>query len=58
MPAFCVEVDILNEQRSQKSKSAIYCVACFGIYQAVRNLALIGFCDTAALLGPAECVFP
>jgi len=54
MPAFCVLVYILNEQGSPESKPAIYCVVCFGIYQAVRNFALIGFSDKAALLGPAE----
>jgi len=54
MPAFCVVVYILNEQRPQKSKPAIYCVVCFGNYQAVRNFALIGFSDKPALLGPAK----
>jgi len=54
MPAFCVAVYILNEQGSQKSKPAVYCVVCFGIYQAVRNFALIGFNDKAALFGPTK----
>jgi len=54
MLAFCVVVYVLNEQRPQKSKPAIYCVVCFGNYQAVRNFALIGFSDKPALLGPAK----